>query len=51
MDRIESELILLTLLCAFLCGVALALNQLLATALFAALTSGIGVIIIRRRLR
>jgi hypothetical protein len=51
MNGIESELILLAFLSAFLCGLALTFNQPLATAVFAALTGGIGVIIIRRRSR
>jgi hypothetical protein len=48
---IETELILLVFLSAFLCGLALTFNQPLATAVFAELTGGIGVIIIRRRSR
>ena len=49
MDGIETELILLVFLSAFLCGLAVTYEQQLATAVFAALTGGIGVIIIRRR--
>jgi len=48
MNGIESELILLAFLSAFLCGLALTFNQPLAIAVFAALTGGIGVIIRRR---
>jgi hypothetical protein len=51
MGRIESELILLFFLSAFLCSLALTFDQPLATAVFAALTCGTAVIIIRRRSR
>jgi hypothetical protein len=40
MDRTIHELVLLALLSAFLCGVALIDAQPIATAVFAALTSG-----------
>ena len=51
MDHVETELILLTLLCAFICGVALASDHLFATALFTALTGAIVVVIVMRRSR
>jgi hypothetical protein len=51
MDPTVRELTLLTLISAFLCGLAFTFNQPLATAVFAALTGGIGVIIIRHHSR
>ena len=47
MDRTLRELVLLTLISAFLCGLALTFDQLLATAVFAALTGGIAAIAFR----
>jgi hypothetical protein len=44
MDPTVRELVLLALLSAFLCGVALICAQPIATAVFAALTSGCVVI-------
>ena len=38
MDRLKTELMVLTMLSALLCGLALIYDQLLATAVFAAIT-------------
>ena len=48
MDPTVRELVLLTLLSAFLCGVAFMYEQPLVTAVFAALTIGIMAVAIRR---
>jgi hypothetical protein len=49
MDPRVRELVLLALLCAFLCGVALMYEQQLVAAVFAALTCGTVVVTVALR--